>query len=205
MVVAVVLGAVVVGAAATGWQVWGTTLLADRAAAARVSELRDEFSRSRGAEGERSAVERPETGESVWVLRIDRFDLSWPIVAGVGDDELTRGVGWYPGSAVPGQVGNCALAGHRITHGEPFSRLLELAVGDEVVVETPVATFTYSVTLAPGGLTVEAHDSWVLDPVPGEPETEPVEALLTLTTAEDIVPTADRAVGFATLTSTEPR
>jgi sortase A len=43
----------------------------------------------------------------------------------------------------------------------------------------------------------------VLDPVPGRPEEVPTQALLTLTTAEDLVTTPDRAVGFGTLTKTE--
>ena len=143
------------------------------------------------------------TATSATNTTIPALDGEWPVIAAVEGDELARGVGWYPGSALPGQVGNFAVAGHRIGNGEPFRRLLELRAGDEVVVETAAATFTYTIVSAPGDLTVQADDSWVLDPVPGHPDEVPAQALLTLTTAEDLVTTPDRAVGFGTLTKTE--
>ncbi|MFP5282231.1 MAG: sortase domain-bontaining protein [Actinomycetes bacterium] len=59
-------------------------------------------------------------------------------------------MGHYPSTAGPGQVGNFALAGHRITHGQPFARLLELDRGDKVVVETRDAVYTYVLERGPG-------------------------------------------------------
>ena len=41
------------------------------------------------------------------------------MVEGVRDSDLSRGIGHFPGTG-PGQVGNFALAAHRVTHGEPF-------------------------------------------------------------------------------------
>ncbi|MFT3888703.1 MAG: class E sortase [Arachnia sp.] len=188
-----------------GWFVWGTTALSARAAERETSALRAAWATSAPSASASGGpvVDTPAQGAAAWLLRIPRLGLEQPVIAGVGDDELARGVGWYPGSALPGQVGNFAVAGNRIGNGEPFRRLLELQAGDEVVVETAAATFTYTVVAAPADLTVQADDSWVLDPVPGHPEETPTRALLTLTTAEDLVPTADRAVGFATLTKTE--
>ncbi len=204
IVIVVLIGLLLVGAA-NAWQVWGTTLLARQGVDQRVATLRDSFASAPAPKDDTPLVGQPVMGKDAWVLRIDKLGLAWPIVAGVDDTQLASGVGWYPSSARPGQVGNCVVAGQRITHGEPFARLLDLAVGDTVSIETDVATFTYTITLAPADLTVTSGDSWVLDPVPGKPEQEPAEALLTLTTAEDLFPTADRSVGFATLTSTEPR
>ena len=53
----------------------------------------------------------------VW-QRIARFRR-----VGVTLDDLAKGVGHYPRSALPGRVGNFAVAGHRATNGEPFASL----------------------------------------------------------------------------------
>lgn len=206
--------AIIVGVAAVGlggvlaWQRIGTNALAAGPAAESVAALRAgwaDATTGSPAEGEPVVVDRPEADEPAWVLRIPAISLEYPVVSGVEPGDLSRGVGWYPGSALPGQVGNMALAGQRITHGEPFGRLLELRVGDEVIVETAHAVFTYTLISAPADLSVRSDESWVLDPVPGRPDEIPTRAFLTLTTAEDLVATDDRAVGFATLTTTETR
>ena len=116
---------------------------------------------------------------------------------------MARGVGHYPNSAQPGQIGNFAIAGHRITHGQPFSRLLELDKGDQIVVETRSAIYTYVLDTAPRDLTVEDTATWVLDPVPGQPDATPTQALLTLTTCQDLFHSPDRSIAFGHLASTK--
>ena len=56
---------------------------------------------------------------------------SWsvPVVQGVSLPDLSRGVGHYPETALPGQVGNFAVAGHRATNGEPFAYLDQVQQG----------------------------------------------------------------------------
>ncbi|MFX8907022.1 sortase, partial [Acinetobacter baumannii] len=53
------------------------------------------------------------------------------------------GIGHYPDSAMPGEVGNFALAAHRTTFGKPFNRIADLRAGDAIVVETPDGWYTY--------------------------------------------------------------
>ena len=89
---------------------------------------------------------------------------------GVGKDDLARGIGHYPQTQMPGQPGNFAIAGHRVTHGSPFRKLLELRKGDQVIVETADAVYTYELDGSPRDLTVKPTDNWVLDPVPGKPQ-----------------------------------
>ncbi|OYN88774.1 class E sortase [Parenemella sanctibonifatiensis] len=148
----------------------------------------------------------PTAGEPAWLLRIPRFGTDWvmPVLGGTEDDQLNSGVGWTEGSGVPGEHGNVVLIGHRITHGEPFRQLLTLEVGDEVILETASATYTYVIHVAPADLTVDADDSWVLDQLPGGAGHHPSEELLTLITAQDLFWSPDRAVGFAHLVGTEP-
>jgi len=59
--------------------------------------------------------------------------------------DLKKGPGHYPGTPLPGQEGNAAIAGHRTTYGAPFHRLDELEPGDEITVTTVQGEFTYIV------------------------------------------------------------
>jgi len=55
---------------------------------------------------------------------------------------------------------------------------------------------------SPGNLTVNDTETWVLDPDPHHPGAEATEAVLTLTTCQDLFHSPDRSVGFAHLTKT---
>lgn len=193
-----------------GWQYFGTNIISDREAATEVNALEDTWgSAAPGApaEGEPSALPTPEMGAAQWLVRIPAFGDDWvrPVVAGVESADLKRGVGWYPSTAQPGEVGNFALAGHRVTNGEPFRRMLELEVGSIITIETRDAVFTYELTSAPSQLTVQDTETWVLDPVPGHDDVQPTEALITLTTCEDLFHSPDRSVAFGKLVSTETK
>lgn len=100
------------------------------------------------------------------ILTIPHLGLRAPIAEGTSKTGvLNKGyVGHYPGTQLPGRPGNFALAGHRNTHGEPFRRLDRLSKGDEIVVETKAAVYTYAVdqTLAQ----TSAHDTGVIGAVP---------------------------------------
>ena len=51
---------------------------------------------------------------------------------------------------MPGQAGNVAIAGHRTTHGAPFNRLAELAIGDPIYLTTSSGQqLTYIVSAVP--------------------------------------------------------
>ena len=101
------------------------------------------------------------------------------------------------------------VAGHRITHGEPLRDLPELEVGDEVVVETATATYTYALTTGGDDLEVPFTTSWVLDPIPVNPDPDGVQptggpALMTLTTCAELFHTDERLVTFAALVDSQP-
>jgi sortase A len=77
-------------------------------------------------------------GAGLAVLRIPAIDkdFSKVVVNGVGVEELKTGPGHYPGTALPGEVGNVVLSGHRTTYGAPFERFGELEPGMAVVLVT---------------------------------------------------------------------
>lgn len=75
-------------------------------------------------------------------------DYIKPISQGVTRrDVLDRlGIGHYPNTAMPGAVGNFAVAGHRTTYGKPFADVDLLQVGDSLVVQTEATWYVYKVT-----------------------------------------------------------
>ena len=120
---------------------------------------------------------------------------------GVSLPDLSRGVGHYPSTALPGQVGNFAVAGHRATHGEPFAHLDLVRVGDSLVVETRASWFTYVVDKVQ---IVQPNAVWVIEPVPGKPAQEPTRQLITLTTCNPRWASTQRLIVFGHLESTQP-
>ena len=42
-----------------------------------------------------------------------------------------------------------SIAGHRTTYGKPFANLDHLKPGDEIILETPIGTYTYKVSKDP--------------------------------------------------------
>lgn len=128
----------------------GTDAHAQHAASQQL--LRAEFGRA--LEGHRvrpvssPATEAPAAlpTDALARLEIPAIDVHQIVVEGISPGTLGRGPGHYPGTALPGQSGNFAVAGHRTTHGAPFAHLDELEPGDEIVVTTVEGRFVYRVT-----------------------------------------------------------
>ncbi len=85
-------------------------------------------------------------------VSIPRLGMSLPVHMG-GQEVIDQGVATHysgPVSRPPvsvGEAGTYWLAGHQSTHGKPFARLPESAVGDQVVVTNRQGvSFTYAVT-----------------------------------------------------------
>jgi sortase A len=87
----------------------------------------------------------PVEGDAMAQIRIPDIGVDKIVVEGVEVSDLKRGPGHYPGSPLPGQPGNAAIAGHRTTYGAPFNRLDELEAGDEILVTTVQGAFRYEV------------------------------------------------------------
>jgi sortase A len=87
----------------------------------------------------------PAGGDAVAQIRIPAIGVDKIVVEGVDVADLKKGPGHYPGSPLPGQTGNAAIAGHRTTYGAPFNRIDELNEGDEILVTTVQGSFRYEV------------------------------------------------------------
>lgn len=145
-------------------------------------------------------------GAGLAVLRVPRLgewnDEPPVVVEGVRTADLKKGPGHIPGTALPGEVGNVVLSGHRTTYGAPFERLDELRVGDPVVVETRDAWFTYAVT---GSQIVAPTAIEVTYPVPGQAGATPTRRLLTMTTCHPRYSARQRLIVSAELTATRAK
>jgi sortase A len=189
-----------------GWQYWGTNAVSK----ARQGEVTQDLLSAWNGDPAVADLLGPQgsadLGDALALVRIPAFgdDYVVPVIEGVRPDDLAQGLGHYPGTALPGQVGNFAIAGHRVTHGEPFRDFPELRPGDKVEVETSDAVYTYRLTSDPDNLVVQPQDTWVLDPIPGKPEgTPPDQARITLTTCAELFHTSDRMIAFGRLVDTE--
>ncbi|NCX06429.1 MAG: class E sortase, partial [Actinobacteria bacterium] len=96
------------------YQLWGTGIAEGRAQNAMATQ----FVQPQPA--------LPTFGGLVGRITIPSIGVSKYLVAGVRLKDLERGPGLFPGSPLPGQKGNVAIAGHRTTYGAPFSRIDEI-------------------------------------------------------------------------------
>jgi sortase A len=155
--------------------------------------------------GTPSAQPTPAYGTGFALLYIPRLrDKVWglPIHQGVGKDVLAQGAGHYRATAMPGQVGNFAIAAHRSTHDEPFANFPDLRTGDKVYVETRTEWFVY--TLSKDDPNLRPSDVWVVEPVPGRPGARPTQQLMTMTTCTPRYGSTGRWAWWASLTATSP-
>jgi sortase A len=137
---------------------WGTGLITAQAQ----HDLRQEFAAAQRSHHESVAVHPPSgptgppsvappiaapaPGGPVGIISIPKISLSMAIVEGTDAEQLRSGPGHYPGTPLPGEAGNVAIAGHRTTYLHPFFNLNELANGDAIDILTVQGLFVYKVT-----------------------------------------------------------
>lgn len=85
---------------------------------------------------------KPKIGEQIGELFIPKLSISVPIYQGTAEEQLRKGIGHYPKSAMPGEPRNMILSGHRDT---VFRQLGQIGIGDELMVETASKQFIYRV------------------------------------------------------------
>ncbi len=143
------------------YQLWGTGIHTSEAQ----DNLRKEFAQAEAeARAAASTTTQPETdstvpvkvaadgslpvpkpGDPIGEINIPRIGSDFIMVEGVELKYLSEGPGHFPGTPMPGQAGNAAVAGHRTTYKAPFNRIDELHPGDKIFVKTLQGQFTYQV------------------------------------------------------------
>ena len=164
------------------YQLWGTGIVEGRSQTA----IAKQFVKPQPIQ--------PQLGGLVGRITIPSIGVSKYVVAGVRLKDLERGPGLFPGSPMPGQKGNVAIAGHRTTFGAPFSRIDELRGNERIILESKDGTFTYIVNGEPK--IVLATDTAVAK------TTNPDIATITLVSCYPKWTSTKRIVVVATLDST---
>jgi sortase A len=147
----------------------------------------------------------PKNAVQFAVMYVPRFgsDYARSISEGVGTTDVLdkNGIGRYPGTQMPGAVGNFAVAAHRTTHGAPFKQLATLQVGDKIYVQTKDGYYTYDFR---GLEYVRPSGVGVLDPVPQEAGTAPTDRVLTMTSCNPMFSADERIIAYSVLESWQP-
>lgn len=102
----------------------------------------------------------PEPLVELGTIEIPRINVSKSMFEGVTLTTLDHGPGHWPGTAMPGHVGNVVIAGHRVSHDKPFRHIDQLEVGDDVILTTAEGRFVYKVT---GTEVVYPDALWIVD------------------------------------------
>jgi sortase A len=84
----------------------------------------------------------PSPGKTLGKIEITRIGITAMILEGMDDRTLRRSVGHIPGTPLPGQSGNVALAGHRDTF---FRALRNVRQDDEITLLTLEGSYGYRV------------------------------------------------------------
>nr|BFF09569.1 class E sortase [Microbacterium flavescens] len=151
-------------------------------------------------------LDEPADGEEFAVMRIPRFGADYAVPMAGGVSRATTldpiGIGHYPGTSMPGEAGNFAVAAHRTTWGKPFNRIADLRVGDAIVVETEDGWYTYRFRTLEY---VTPDEVEVLLPVPQQLDAPPGTSYITMTSCSPMYSLAERIVAYGVFESFTPR
>ncbi|SCG47323.1 class E sortase [Micromonospora halophytica] len=193
-----------------GYEIWGKSAIVDAHQGDLSSQLAQEWGPSGDptvapsagpSSGPTAKPKPPVQGRPIAGLYIPKLDKNWIVVEGVSQKDIRYAPGHYPKSAMPGQVGNFSVAGHR--NRATFWRLDELKDGDEIVAETKETWYVYKVVK---NHIVRPDQVEVVSPQP-----LPLKAgqkgrkLLTLTTCNPKFDNYQRLIVHAELTETLPK
>lgn len=198
-----------------GWQLWLDALIVGNEQNQEAHEQSAEWDLGEPARPP-AAVDRPDPGEPLVaeapgnaerfaVLYIPRLGANWakPVLEGIGEkDVLNNGIGHYPGTAMPGAVGNAAFAGHRTGYGNPLIDIQNMQVGDSIYVEMEAGWYRYvyrsNEYVLPNGV-------GVLEPVPQQAGATPTDRILTLTSCNPVYSASERIIAYAVYDTWYPR
>ena len=124
---------------------YGWWILDSKARQWNQSRVFDETRKSQGAAASRSPgapTPAPKALHSIGRISVPRLHVKAMVEEGDDDATLEHAVGHVPGTALPGSVGNVALAGHRDSFFRGFA---DLRRNDEIDIETLDGSFRYRV------------------------------------------------------------
>ena len=185
--------------AVIGYRLIWTNYVAEQEAKSKTISIREEWNTPNV-----EATTKPSAGFAfLYIPRLRDSVWELPISQGIDSTQLETGIGHYPKSALPGESGNFAVAGHRSGNGEPFADFDRLQQGDRIVIETKDKWFVY---VLDQDIEVKPDEVWVLDPNPaGLASTVGTDKLITLTTCTPRYGTTGRWIWWGHLVEELPK
>ena len=182
------------------YEVYVTDLLTAQRQDQLSEDLREEWEAAPAPD--RGSITRVDLGDAFAVLRIPRLGEDWTrvVLEGTEEEQLSQGPGHYLDSAMPGEEGNLALAGHRVGKGSPFLELDAMRPGDPIVVETADSWFVYRVLGDPASGDVDTDPSGI----PGMHIVSP-SAVEVVSPTPNAAASAAPSGAYLTLTTCHPR
>ena len=206
-----------------GWQLWWNDMIMASSQSSAASEISQDWIAQDTATpvpeatsdpvapvavhyGDPVVAAAPGNATAFAVLYVPRFgaDYHRSIAEGTGHDVLNSnrlGIGHYPGTQMPGEIGNFAVAAHRSAFGGGLHLINELQLGDAIYVQTADGYYTYRYRdteyVAPSQVQVLAS-------VPNYPDGTPVDRIITLTSCNPLYSTAERIIAYGVLESWQP-
>lgn len=151
------------------------------------------------------AETKPDLYEDYAVMYVPRFG-DFQRVIGEGAvplviDSPDQGLGRYETSALPGEQGNLAIAGHRNGLGGPFTELDRLVVGDRFYIQTDEAWYVYEYR---NSSYIPPTQVSVIAPVPDLPDVSAEDRYITLTTCNPQWSAEGRLIAYGVLVGWVP-
>ncbi|AJM76915.1 hypothetical protein APU90_05625 [Rathayibacter toxicus] len=197
-----------------GWQLWWNDAVIAGRQTSQAVQLRQEW----GDAGSAPQATAPHNSgvpivaptaamdTSFGNLYIPRYGAGWVRTIAEGIDAehvLDQGsIGHYPGTQMPGAIGNFVLAAHRSAYGGGMHLIDQLQLGDAIYIETADGWYTYRFRNLQY---VRPSDIHVIDSVPSSNGAAPADRLITLTTCNPLYSTAERIIAYGVFESWQPR
>jgi sortase A len=195
------LGLAVAGG--VGWQAWvASPTAASSQEQAAIAQSRGWSTASPSAHPGIPVQRTPAFGRTVAVVVVPRFGSTWKRVIREGVDEaailnsVDAGVGHYPGTAMPGALGNFAIAAHDTGYGDAFRDVGRLRLGDPIYIQTRDGWYTYRFRNLQW---VQPSEVEVIQPVPERTGGVPAARLITLTTCDPPYNAQEREIAYGAL------
>ncbi|HET6910722.1 MAG TPA: class E sortase [Mycobacteriales bacterium] len=197
------------------YELWFTGYYTQQQQSTLNTQIEKQWTQNAAPDVSTVAPDKVKIGSGIAVLYIPRFGKHYHfvVVEGVGTDDLKKGPGHYPGTALPGQIGNFYVAGHRTTYLHPFNKIATLRRGDKIVLETKSMWFTYTIQDIPGTnirwkeIVSPTDVAAAVYPVPDQsnPNKKPTLRLLTFSSCHPEYSASERYIIHAELTQSLPK
>ncbi|WP_022902065.1 class E sortase [Humibacter albus] len=149
----------------------------------------------------------PGAAQAFAVIYVPRFGADWKrTIRETVDVESVlnsydAGVGHYSDTAMPGQVGNFAIAAHDTGYGNTFIDVSKLRVGDAIYIQTKDGYYTYRFRNMEY---IQPNAVQVLYSVPQVKDAKATDRYITLTTCNPPYHAQERIAAFGVFESWQP-